>query len=78
MGLVTDWINAKNRFTAFTRSSLAGSFGVVCKGGEGDTYLVPLYRLEILAARHRTHSREILQKRARHNAARHTIPPVRG
>lgn len=64
MGLVTDWINARKRLVAFARASLADSLDIVRVAGEGSTYLMPVCRLELLAARHRSHSLEILRKRA--------------
>jgi hypothetical protein len=64
MGLVTDWINARKQLMSLARASLAESLAIIRAAGEGSTYLVPIYRLELLAARHRTHSLEILRKRA--------------
>ena len=64
MGLVTDWINARQKLVGFARARLAESLDIIRAAGEGSTCLVPVCRLELLAARHRTHLLEILRKRA--------------
>jgi hypothetical protein len=64
MGLVSDWINARKRLVAFARARFFENLDTIRAAGEGSTYLLPVYRLELLAARHRTHSLEILRKRA--------------
>ena len=64
MGFVTDWISARQKLVAFARTSLIESLDIVHAARESSAYLMPIYRLELLAARHRTHSLEILRKRA--------------